>query len=201
MWTHLAQARVVGGKYRYGSVLVSGADFCPAVQGGSNYAKYGRKKLHAELGSLKGQPPQVHLGGGVAWLKHQPLLPCLAFHCPGCFGGGVISCILPKDGYQQAFLKFHCMLWDRAMRVLDVVRRGCGVQAVIGKDMIIARLAPTDKFASFASQGKIDPKSAAGKKLIGREKLLNARPCAKCQVCICAVDGSPCVPFCRWNSG
>ena len=54
-----AQARVVGGKYRYGSVLVSGADFCPAVSGGSNYAKYGRKKIHAELASLKGLSPQV----------------------------------------------------------------------------------------------------------------------------------------------
>ena len=53
------QARTVGGKYRYGAVVVSGPDFCPLVTGGSNYAKYGRKKLHAELSTLKGLAPQV----------------------------------------------------------------------------------------------------------------------------------------------
>jgi len=53
--------------------------------------------------------------------------------------------------------------------------------------MVIARLAPTDKFSSFAKQGKIDESTADGKKLIEKEKLLNARPCANCQVCKCSV--------------
>jgi hypothetical protein len=54
----------------------------------------------------------------------------------------------------------------------------------VGKDMLIVRLAPTDKFASFAKQGKLDGSKDDDKKLIAKEKLLNARPCVNCQVCV-----------------
>ena len=64
--------------------------------------------------------------------------------------------------------------------------------------MIIARLAPADKFASFAKQGakkaqalksgqiqtKASFKAETTLTLVGKEKFLNARPCANCQAAL-----------------